>query len=114
MTETLPADAASFLREPVAYALRTEPGFLLSSGALFALWGAKNAVTGVIKGLNSAYNIGKDERSFIRKNLISIGFTIGLALIVGVAGWFFMLGTGLGEDIAAGIGLDTVWATVST
>lgn len=114
MTETLPSSAAEFLQTPVANALRTDPGFLLSFGALLALWGAKNAVTGVIKGLNTAYNIDKDERSFIRKNLVSIGLTIGLALMVGIAGLIFVLGTGLGQDIANGIGLGTVWATVST
>jgi membrane protein len=114
MTETLPSEAASFLREPVANALQTDPGFLLSFGALFALWGAKNAITGVIKGLNAAYNIDKDERLFIRKNLVSIGLTLGLAVMVGIAGLIFVLGTRIGQDIANGLGLGSVWATAST
>jgi membrane protein len=113
MTETLPADAASFLEEPIANALETDPGFLLSFGAIFALWGAKNAMSSIIKGLNAAYDIPKDERSFVRKTLVSIGLTIGLALLIGLAGVIFVLGTDLGADIADGIGLGGVWNTVS-
>lgn len=114
MTDTLPQDAANFLEEPMANALTTDPGFLLSFGAIFALWGAKNAMSGIIKGLNTAYDVDDDSRSFIRRTLISIGLTIGLALMLAAAGAIFVLGTGLGEDLAEGIGLGSAWATVST
>ena len=114
MRETLPADAANFLEEPMANALSTKPGFLLSFGAIFALWGAKNAISSIIKGLNAAYDVEKDERSFARQTLLAIGLTIGLALLVGVAVIIFVLGTGVGEDIAGAIGLGGAWNTVST
>jgi membrane protein len=114
MQETLPADAANFLREPIASALGTDPGFLLSFGAIFALWGAKNAISSIIKGLNTAYDIDKDERSFVRRTLVAIGLTIGLALLVGIAGLIFVLGTTIGEDLAGAIGLGGAWAAVST
>lgn len=113
MTDTLPSDAADFLAEPMASALSTDPGFLLSFGAIFALWGAKNAMSAIIKGLNNAYDVEKDSRSFIVKNGVAIGLTVGMALMIGLAGLVFVLGTGLGEDIANGIGLGTVWTTVS-
>lgn len=111
--DTLPADAANFLQEPLENALSADPGFLLSFGALFALWGAKNAISAIMKGLNAAYDVEEDSRSFIQKNLVAIGITVGLALLIGVAGIIFVLGTGLGEDIASGIGLGGVWTTVS-
>lgn len=114
MTRRLPSEAASFLEQPVANALHTDPGFLLSFGALFALWGAKNAMSGVIKGLNAAYNIERDERSFLRRTLVSVGLTVALGALLGVAGVFFVLGTNVGADIAGAVGLGTVWATVST
>lgn len=113
MSERLPSEAASFLQEPMENALQTQPGFLLSFGALFALWGAKNAITGIIKGLNAAYNIDEDNRSFIRKTLVSIGLTIGLALMIGLAGLVFVFGTGVGQDIADAIGLGSAFATTS-
>lgn len=114
LQRNLPADAANFLEQPIANALSTDPGFLLSFGAIFALWGAKNAVSSVIKALNTAYDISKDERSFVRRTLISIGLTIGIALLIGLAGIIFVLGTDLGENVAGAIGLADVWNTVST
>jgi membrane protein len=114
MGDTLPADAADFLEEPMANALATDPGFLLSFGALFALWGAKNAINSIIKGLNTAYDIEKDERSFARKTLLSIGLTVGLALLLGLAGVIFVLGTEAGAGIAGAVGLDGAWNTVSS
>lgn len=114
MTGKLPSESAQFLKEPVANALETDPGFLLSFGALFALWGAKNAMSGVIKGLNTAYNIEADERSFVRQTLVSVALTIALGLMLGLAGLMFVLGTNVGQDIADAIGLGTAFATVST
>lgn len=114
MQRTLPADAADFLQEPLANALSTDPGFLLSFGAIFALWGAKNAMSSIIKGLNAAYDIDEDSRSFIRTTLLSIGLTVGLGLLIGLAGIIFVLGTGVGEDIAGAIGLGGAWSAVST
>lgn len=114
MTDNMPPEAAQFLEEPVQNALKTDPGFLLSFGALLALWGAKSAMSGVIKGLNATYNIDEDERSFIRKTLISVGLTVALGLMLGIAGLVFVLGTDLGQDLANAIGLGTVWATAST
>lgn len=114
VTDNLPADAANFLSEPINNALTTSPGFLLSIGGILALWGAKNAMSGVIKGLNVAYNVEKDERSFITQTLLSIGLTIAIAIMVGVAGFLFVIGSGIGEDLASGIGLGGAWTTVST
>jgi membrane protein len=114
MQRTLPSDAAQFLQEPIASALSTDPGFLLSFGAIFALWGAKNAMSAIIKGLNKAYDVEKDSRSFIVQNLTAIGITIGLALLLGVAGILYVLGTDVGTDIADAIGLGDIWTSVST
>ena len=113
MTDTLPPEAASFLKEPIDHALRTSPGFLLSFGALFALWGAKNALSGVIRGLNAAYGI-EDSRSWLAKTGVAVGLTIAMALLLGMAGIIFVLGTQLGQDIAGALRLGHAWTTVST
>lgn len=113
MTRNLPADAAAFLEEPIANALSAKPGFLLSFGAVFALWGAKNAMSAVIKGLNASYEV-EDTRSWFGKTGVAIGLTVALALMLGVSGLIFVLGTDLGQDIADAVGLGTAFATVST
>ena len=43
---------------------------------LFALWSANSGTKAIFDGLNVAYDV-KEKRSFIRLNLIAIGFTIG-------------------------------------
>src|SRR5690606_34449902 len=113
MQDNLPADAANFLQEPVTNALQTDAGFIMSFGGLLALWGAKNAMSAIIKGLNIAYDVEEDSRGFVKQNLVAIGLTVGLALLVGLGGIIFVLGTGLGEDIANGIGMGSVWASAS-
>ncbi len=114
MTEHLPSEAAQFLQEPVGSALQTDPGFLLSFGAIFALWGAKNAMSSVIKGLNVTYNVADDSRGAVKQTLLAIGLTIALAILLAVAAGIFVLGTDVGADIANAIGLGEAWNTVST
>lgn|GEM_PF-1806065 len=113
MTDTLPPEAANFLREPVEAALKTSPGFLLSFGALFALWGAQSAMSAVIKGLNVTYGIEKDSRSWIRKTAISIFLTVAMALMLTGAGLMFVLGTDFGQDVADTLGVGEAFATFS-
>lgn len=113
MKDTLPADAASFLEQPIENALQADLGFLMSFGAILALWGAKGAMSGVIKGLNKAYDIEEDSRSFVKQTLVSIGLTIALALMIGVAGLVFFLGTDVGVTVADSIGLGDAFNTVS-
>jgi membrane protein len=71
-------------------------------------------VSALIKGLNAAYDVEEDSRSWITQTLVAVGITVGFGLLLGVSSLFFILGTGIGEDIAGAIGLGGAWATVST
>jgi len=114
MRDTLPKDAATFLEQPMNNALNTSPGFLLSFGAILALWGAKNAMTAIIKGLNVAYGVEDKERSWFANTMVAIGLTIGLGLMLAAGSMIFVLGTGIGDDFANAIGLGKAWSSVST
>ncbi len=81
MEENLPSDAAEVLSGPVESALSTSPGFLVSFGAILALWSGKNAVAAVMKGLNLCYHQG-DGRSWIKRQLVAIGLTVAVGLLV--------------------------------
>ena len=110
LDENLPADAAEFLKGPVESALSTSPEYLLSIGGILTLWAAKNAIGAVMKGLNATYGL-KDTRSYLKKNLIALLLTIGLAVSALVSGILQLLGTGVGQDIAVALGFGTEWDT---
>jgi membrane protein len=112
MDENLPAEAAEFLREPVENALNTTPGFMLSFGAILALWGARNAMASLMKGLNLALGV-EEERSWAMQQATAIGLTIAAAVLLVVSSLLYVLGTGLGNDLADAVNLGGAWATVS-
>lgn len=112
LNTNLPGEAADFLREPVANALTTSPGFLVSFGGLLALWGAKGAMGAIMEGLNEAYGV-KESRSWVVKTGTAIGLTIALAVALMLSGVLFFLSSDIGQDVADGIGLGTAWSTAS-
>jgi membrane protein len=111
MTENLPSEAAQFLQEPIENALTTSPGFMLSFGAIFALWGARNAIAILMKGLNLAMGV-EEERSWVKQQLTAIALTIGGAVTLAIASLLYVLGTDLGQDLADAVNLGSVWSTV--
>lgn len=113
LQENLPQDAASALQEPIAAALETSPGSLLSIGGLLTLWSAKNAMSALMRGLNQAYGV-EDQRPWVRKQLVSVGMTLALAVAIVGTGALYVLGTSAGTGIADVVGLGDAWATVST
>ena len=108
----LPREAAQFLQEPVANALSTSPGFLLSFGGLFALVGARGAMGAIMEGLNEAYGV-RETRSWMIRTGTAIALTVALAVALVVSTALMFLSTGVGQDIADRIGLGTAWSTIS-
>ncbi|MBA2278006.1 MAG: YihY/virulence factor BrkB family protein [Chloroflexia bacterium] len=113
LQENLPRDAANALQEPIKAALETSPGSLLSVGGLLTLWSAKNAMSALMRGLNGVYGV-EDQRPWVRKQLVSVGMTLALAVAIVGTGAFYVLGTSVGDGVADFVGLGAAWATVST
>ena len=88
-------------------------GGLLSFGLLLALWSAAGGVRSVMHALNVAYDV-EEERPLVRKYLVSIVFTIGLAVILLAAIVFMFLGPQSIEWLAGQIGLGEVFINVWT
>ena len=108
----LPGEAAAFLREPVENALTTSPGFLLSFGAITSLWSARAAMGSLMKGLNQALGV-EEERPWWKKQAIALGLTVLISLFATIGVLVFILGTGIGDDLAGAVGLGSVFSTVS-
>lgn len=101
----LPSDAAAVLSDPVESALTTTPGFLLSFGAILALWGGKNAVASIMKGLNLCYHKEDDSRSWIKRQLVALGLTASVGLALGVTSLALVMGSQFGTRIFETVGL---------
>lgn len=51
---------------------------------VFAFWGASGAVAALIQAMNMAYH-EKEKRNFLHLNLLTLGFTLGAILFVGLS-----------------------------
>lgn len=77
---SMPSDAYRIVSEQMTNIVQQSKGGLLTFGAIATLWSASSGVTSVMDGLNRAYDV-EDERSFIKKRGLSLGITLGLALL---------------------------------
>jgi membrane protein len=109
LEENLPDETAAAVLDPIEQVLETQAGGLLSFGALLALWGAKNAMGALIKGLNIAFNV-KEFRPWWRQQLLAIGLTIGLGLSLVGASAILVYGALAGGRLAELVGLGDAWA----
>lgn len=107
----LPPSTVEVVLEPIEQVLDNQTGGLLSIGAIVALWGGKNAITALMKGLNVAYGV-EETRPWWKTWAIAIGLTIALGLTAITASVFFVTGTAAGGRIARWLNISTVWETI--
>jgi len=84
---------------------------LLSFGFVLAIWSASGALNTMISLFNRAYDVA-DSRGFVKKRLLSIGLTIGLAVLVIGAFVLFVFGQRIGLWIANSAGLGNTFTLV--
>ncbi|MDB5428956.1 MAG: ribonuclease [Caulobacter sp.] len=76
-------------------------------GLALSLWSAHSGMSALFDGLNIAYD-ETEKRNYLRRNLVTFGFTVGLLVFVAAATWL-LIGLPLAAR-AAGLGsLDIVW-----
>lgn len=107
----MPQQTAAVLQQPIERVVENEAGGVLTFGAVFALWGAKNAVSALMKALNVAFDV-PEGRNWIVKTLIAIGLTIALGIGLTGASLLFLMGGQVGEAIAGALGLGDTWQNV--
>lgn len=81
-------------------------------GAALALWGASRGAMALGTALNTIFG-KKETRGYIRRTLLSIGVTLGVAVLIVVALGMLVAGPYVGHLIADRLGLggvfDTLW-----
>lgn len=84
LSGVLPADAVSLMGEQMRRIASQPPASLgvgFAVGLALALWSANGGMKALFDALNVAYG-EKEKRSFIRLNLITLGFTLSAILLL--------------------------------
>lgn len=86
LTNVLPSSAADLLEEQMQRLASADSG-ALGLGALIAilvaLWSANKGTKGLVQAMNIAYDEA-EKRGFFKLNAVTLGFTLGAVLLVGV------------------------------
>lgn len=109
----LPADAYQRVAEIISQIQDQSRGGLLSFGAITAIWAASSGMRALINALNTAHDV-EESRPLWKLYLLSIGFTIGLAILLLTAVGLMALGPRGIEWLADQAGLGSLFVTIWT
>ena len=88
-------------------------GGLLSFGILVALWAASAGVRSLMNALNAAYDV-EESRPTWQRYLLSIAYTVGLAVLLTAAAGLMLVGPRGVEWLARQVGLGNLFVTLWT
>ena len=108
----LPVEAMDLVNT-VLSELETPQGGLMSVAIALALWSASAAVVETMNALNVAYGV-KERRPGWKRALVSIFYTLALALMLGIAAGLMLTGPAVLGWAARYVGLDAVFIAVWT
>ena len=81
LSTVMPYSALQLVQTTLDEVSKARGGGKLSFGILAALWAASNGMGAISETLNIAYDV-KETRSWWKVRLISVGLTVGLALLI--------------------------------
>ena len=112
VTDTVPASARDVIVSRVEALIDASGAGFAILGAALALWGASRGAMAMMPALHTIYG-KKETRGYIRRNLIAIAVTLGVAVLVVVALAMLVAGPYLGHLLADRFGLgdafDVAW-----
>jgi membrane protein len=106
----LPAQAMELVNTVLAE-LQTPQGGIMSVAVALAVWSASAAVLGTMNALNVAYDV-KERRPTWKRMLVSILYTIALALMLIIAASMMITGPAFLGWVAQYVGLDSVFVII--
>ncbi len=109
----LPGEAFRLVEQVINEIRGQTGGGVLSFSILFSLWAASSAVRSVMNALNVAYDV-KETRPTWKLYLLSLVYTIGLAILLIAAAGLLLLGPNAMQWLAEQIGLSQFVATLWT
>jgi membrane protein len=93
--------------------LQTPQGGLMSFAVAIALWSASAAVVETMNALNVAYDV-RERRPAWKRTLVSILYTLALAIMLGLAAGLMLTGPALLGWVAQFVGLNDVFIAIWT
>ncbi len=109
----LPQQAAGQVEQVIRQIQGQAQGGLLSFGIIAAIWAASAGVRSLMNALNAAYDV-QESRPAWKRYLLSILYTIGLAVMLIVAAGLMLIGPQVAEWIAGQVGLGNLFLTLWT
>jgi len=110
LSTVMPWSALQLVQTTLDEVSKARGGGKLSFGILAALWAASNGMGAISETLNIAYDV-KETRSWWKVRLVSVGLTIGLALLIISALVIVLCGGRIADLIAAASGFGPVFTT---
>lgn len=99
--------------DPVIDQLQQSQGGLMSFGILLALWTASIGVRALMNAMNKVYEV-QDSRPTWKLFLLSVLYTVGLAIMMLLAAGFMTLGPQIMSWIAGQVGMEQLLVTLWT
>lgn len=109
----LPPDAFGLVERVISQVRGRSHGGLLSFGIVAALWAASAGVRSLMTALNVAYDV-TESRPAWRRYLLSIVYTVGLAIMLMVAAGLMLLGPQVVGWLAEQAGIGSTFVTLWT
>jgi len=100
----LPPDAASVVNKTLQEVMRASGAGKMSLGVLLALWSASAGMTAVMQTLNICYDV-KESRPFWKARSVSLGLTLGVAVLVIAAVAILLYGNAIANWVGGAVHL---------
>jgi membrane protein len=111
LATVMPSSAITLVHTTLDEITQATGGGKLSLGILAALWAASNGMGAISDTLNDAYGV-KEQRSWWKVRLASIGLTITVSILIVAALAIVLFGGQLGERVATHFGFSGVFTVV--
>ena len=99
-----PASVRPFILDRVDQLIEASSAGFAFVGAALALWGASRGAIGLMTALNTIFG-KKETRSWVRRQIIAIAVTLGVAVLIVIALGLLVAGPFVGHFIADRFGL---------
>lgn len=112
----MPGEAFTLVSQVVKDVVNSRNSTLLTLGLLTAVWSASRVVNALRASLNAAYEL-EDGRSFVRRQLLAVGVTLGGAVLLLASVVASMLGADVVRRLAGALGVNAaveagVWGVI--